>query len=162
MKWLRGAAVTITAVGMLGVVGCGQSTTPSTEETPTSEASTPQTAPDEPGSVVPKSPASRQSRKPGVPDSPIDYDNTRTGFNISPAQARAAVEQDLRTKCGPGRCQVTVTTTGRGDCVKSIGPRPVYPGGKVTVVAMGCTPPDESPDPDETTTTAETTRTSDG
>lgn len=87
---------------------------------------------------------------PGVPGSPIDYDNTL--FLAGPDGAKAGIERELAEKCGPDRCGVTVVIEQRGDgnCVTEISPRPVDPGGTVTVYVGPGQCEDEGPPPEET------------
>ena len=83
-----------------------------------------------------------ESKPPGVPGSPIDYDST-----VLPAGARGArnsVLRELEEACGPGRCGVTVVIAGDGECAARIAPDPVSPGGTVTVTATACETTEES------------------
>ena len=98
-----------------------------------------------------------ETELPGVPGSPIDYDNTL--FLAGPDGAKAGIERELADKCGPDRCGVTVVIEQRGDgnCVTEISPRPVDPGGTVTVYVGPGQCEDEGPPPEETEPTDPTT-----
>ncbi|MBN6039597.1 hypothetical protein [Amycolatopsis sp. 195334CR] len=88
---------------------------------------------------------------PDIPGGPIDYDNTRTGGGRSPAEVKEDMEGQLadHEQCGRNRCGVKVVISGKGDCVESVTPRPVKPGGRITVLARPCIddekPPSEEP-----------------
>jgi hypothetical protein len=88
---------------------------------------------DSSGSGVGEPAPTEETDLPGVPGSPIDYDNTL--FLAGPDGAKAGIERELGEKCGPDRCGVTVVIEqrGEGNCVTEISPRPVDPGGTVTV-----------------------------
>jgi hypothetical protein len=74
---------------------------------------------------------------PGVPGSPIPYDNTL--FNAGPDLAKQSIERQIAEQCGPDLCgvRVDIEQRGDGDCITEISPRPVQPGGTVTIYAGG-------------------------
>ncbi len=151
MRWLTGGSFTILACTV--VVGCagvpGRPTSQQADRVQSADAVTPGQSADgttagsaqEPG-TQPTSPAPqipsprvppRSTKLPGVPGSPITYDNTLLG--ASPESAKESIEGEIGGKCGPDLCGVRVVTRPRGSegCVSEISPMPVDPGGTVTV-----------------------------
>lgn len=160
MKRLFSAMMAIAALGL--VAACDGASTPrdtapadlttdsgvTTEVAPTASSGGPAPGPtDEP-------------RPPVVPGSPIKYNSDL--LDTDPATAKNAIEQELADLCkSRRRCGVSVVIAGKGDCIRSIGPNPVYPGKTITIRARACetetteqssTPPkSESEKPSETT-----------
>ncbi|MFD0203630.1 MULTISPECIES: hypothetical protein [Saccharothrix] len=180
MRWLTGGSSAIVVCAV--VVGCagvpGRPTAQrvdavqSTGSVPPGRTAvdTPGGTPGEPSGGTPQQPGTRPEppvshhttpyvppRKtdlPGVPGSPITYDVTEL-VGLEAEVVRQGVAADLRAaNCGADLCGIRIVTSppGSRDCVESVSPPPVYPGGTVTIHlgarCFGETTPDEVP-PDE-------------
>jgi len=148
----------------MAVGGCGGGS--STEEPPTSGAATvDSTATDDQpgggddggeGGGEGGGDSGGEPDPPGVPGSPITYDHTVK--QAGPEGARADIVSKISAQCGPDLCGVSVVHAGTGDCVLSITPPPVQPGGTVTLELGDCEiPPEPEPEPQPEPDTGETT-----
>ncbi|WP_039921945.1 hypothetical protein [Amycolatopsis decaplanina] len=170
MKRLFSAAMAIAALGF--AAACGGGSTPRdtapADLTTDSGATTTETAPtasSESASPSESAPGTTsghpgESRPPVIPGSPIRYNSDL--LNAEPATAKNAIEQNLADLClSPRRCGVSVVIAGKGDCIRAIGPNPVYPGKTITIQTRACEtettgessapPKPESAKPSETT-----------
>ncbi|UJW29500.1 hypothetical protein L3Q67_30260 [Saccharothrix sp. AJ9571] len=88
-----------------------------------------------------------------VPRSPINYSDDIYGGGATPDEVRNALLGELATEC-ENSCGVKVVIEGSGNCVASITPSPVRPGGRIVVQARKCRPGEqpveeaEKPDPE--------------
>lgn len=92
---------------------------------------------------------------PDIPGGPIDYDNTRTGGGRSPQDVQEDMRGQIADHCGRTLCGVKVVISGKGDCVDSVTPRPVQPGGKITVHARKCIDDEKPPSVEPSSESAE-------
>ncbi|AXB42830.1 hypothetical protein [Amycolatopsis albispora] len=138
--------ITMIAAACLALAGCG-GTEPTDSQDPADQPTGRETTEPTGGRGDRDDPA---DEPPDIPGGPIDYDNTRTGGGRSPQDVQADMEGQLADQCGRNRCGVKVVISGSGDCVASVTPRPVRPGGRITVKAKACIddekPPSEEPE----------------
>ncbi|OXM49452.1 hypothetical protein [Amycolatopsis alba] len=169
MKRLFSAVAAIAALGF--AAGCGGASPPrdtapadlttdstvTTETAPTASSGAATTDGPAPG---PTGGHTEEPRPPIVPGSPIKYNSDLLGTD--PDTAERAIGQNLEDLCKSARrCGVSIVTTGKGHCIRSIGPNPVRPGGTITIQARLCEteipeesssqPKSESEKPSETT-----------
>ncbi|MEV7549006.1 hypothetical protein AB0N89_05210 [Amycolatopsis sp. NPDC089917] len=160
MKRLFSAVTAIAALGF--AAACGGASTPrdttpadpttdsgvTTETAPTASSDAASTDGTTPGPGTDRGGQTEEPRPPVVPGSPIKYNSDLLGTD--PDTAQSAIQQNLDDLCGtPRRCGVSVVIKGKGHCVRSIGPNPVYPGKTITVQARLCETEttEESPSP---------------
>ncbi|MFC3455283.1 hypothetical protein [Amycolatopsis speibonae] len=172
MKRLFSAAMAIAALGF--AAACGGASTPHdtdpadpTTDTGVTTEIAPTASPEEssPGGLTPRPGTARgghteEPRPPVVPGSPIKYNSDLLGTD--PDTAEKAIGQNLEDLCkSPRRCGVSIVTAGKGHCIRSIGPNPVYPGKTITIQARLCetetTEESQSPSKSESGKPSETT-----
>jgi len=142
MKRLFSVAMAIAALGF--ATACGGTSAPrdtAPGDLTTDSGVTTETAPTATSEPPPTGPGpTKDSPPPGVvPGSPIRYNSDLLGTD--PATAKNAIEQNLERLCkSPRRCGVSVVIADEeaGNCIRSIGPNPVYPGKTITVRARAC------------------------
>ncbi|AIG77691.1 Conserved putative secreted protein [Amycolatopsis japonica] len=163
MKRLFSVAMAIATLGF--ATACGGTSAPrdtAPGDLTTDSGITTETAPTASSDAPPTGPGpTKDSPPPGVvPGSPIRYNSDLLGTD--PATAKDAIEQNLERLCKSSRrCGVSVVVVGEGNCIRSIGPNPVYPGKTITIRARACEtetteessapPKSESSQPTETT-----------
>jgi predicted small lipoprotein YifL len=144
MKRLLSTMMAIAALGF--AAGCGGATAPrdtAPADLTTDSGVTTETAPAASSGATttdgnaPGPRRTEEPRPPVVPGSPIKYNSDLLGTD--PATAKNAIEQNLADLCKSSRrCGVSVVITGEGNCIRSIGPNPVPPGGRIVILARTC------------------------